>query len=213
MKSSDRPSLQCDDPGEGSVTGAIRAMQTGDDKGADFLWSRFSTRLEELVRSRLHPTQRHVADEEDVVLESLTELFRGLLNGKFTEVSNRSEFWRLLVTVASRNVIDQVNRENRQKRGGGRVQNEAEIARSNGNHQGSFLDQVPSTLPTPEIQAMITERCTYLLESLSNNELRTIAVARAAGSTNQEVAENLGVSLRSVERRLAEIRNQWSRMD
>ncbi|MEZ6058763.1 MAG: ECF-type sigma factor [Planctomycetaceae bacterium] len=197
---------------EGSVTFNIRMMRKGDKSSADFLWARFSRRLELLVKTRLHPRHRHVSDEEDVVLESLTELFRGLLDGKYSELFDRNDFWRLLVTVASRNVIDHVNHEKRQKRGGGHVRNESALTGGkHGGSQMSLLEQVESDCPPPDMQLMITEHCTALLESLNNDELRTIAIEKAAGATNQEVADTLGISLRSVERRVAEIRELWSR--
>lgn len=195
---------------EGSVTNIIRQMQCGDESGADQLWKKFADRLQTLVKTRLHPRHRQVSDEEDVVSVSLEELFRGLLRGHYNELSNRSDFWKLLVTVASRNVYDQVNRENRQKRGGDKVRNETALSGVNGNQRTSLLEQVESNGMQPDVQLMMTEHVTNLLESLNDHELRTIAVEKAAGSTNQEVANRLGISLRSVERRLAEIRKLWS---
>lgn len=195
---------------EGSVTIVIRKMKAGDERGADLLWQRFHDRIKTLVRSRLHPAHSQIADEEDVALESLAELFRGLLKGKFQDLSNRNDFWRLLVTVATRNVIDQVNREKTQKRGGGRVHNETAIRSETSVHSTQLFDRIPSTIPTPEAQSMITENVARLLESLKDGELQTIALMKAAGSNNQEVSDQMGISLRSVERRLREIRERWS---
>ncbi len=196
---------------EGSVTNVIKAMRTGDGSGAELLYSRFAYRLKMLVKARLHPRHRQMSDEEDVVLVSLMELFRGLLDGQFTELGNRNDFWRLLVRVAHRNVIDQVHRERRQKRGGGRVNNEASLSGGDRNSaHTSLLEQVEEKRPGPDLQLMITERVTALLESLNDYELRRIALEKAAGATNQEVADSLGISLRSVERRLAEIRRLWT---
>ena len=193
---------------EGSVTRVIRQMQRGNRDGADLLWERFFLRLKLLVRDRFR--SRHgISDEEDLALESLGELFQGLMAGKYPSLKNRDEFWRLLVTVASRNVVDQINKERRQKRGGGRVFHESAFGNARGNNEALF-EQIAAETETPEVQLMVSERCAELLESLRDPELQAIAVMRVAGSTNQEIADAMGVSLRSIERRLAEIRQYWS---
>ena len=194
---------------EGSITRVIRRMQSGDEEGADLLWQRFYIRLTLLVKDRLRSQLGALSDEEDLALESLTELFRGLLDGKYPSLDNREAFWRLLVTVATRNVIDEINRENRQKRGAGRVYHESAFGDVNSDDP-AFFEQIASTTQTPDVQLMITERCTDLLESLTNESLQAIAIMKTAGSTNHEIGTALGLSLRSVERRLAEIRRCWS---
>ena len=155
---------------EGSISRVIRNMQDGDESEFSLLWDRFYTRLTFLVRKRLHHQLRTVADEEDVALESLLELFRGLLEGKYPALDNRESLWRLLVTVSSRNVLDEVNREKRLKRGGGRVLHESAF---DGQREDapSLFDRMPSSIKAPDVQLMITERCTQMLESLSDLSL------------------------------------------
>lgn len=193
---------------EGSITRIIRKMQKGDDGGADELWQRFFVRLKYLVKDRLRSRLGAVSDEEDVALESLSELFRGLLDGKFPALKNRDSFWRLLVTVSTRNVIDEINRENRLKRGAGKVIHASSLS-SDGDNVLLF-DRIASEADSPEVKMMIAERCTQLLESLPDKELQAIVIMRTTGSTNREIADSLGMSLRSVERRLNEIRRYWS---
>ncbi|MCA9048362.1 MAG: hypothetical protein KDA89_06515 [Planctomycetaceae bacterium] len=194
---------------EGSVTFVIRRMQKGDSSSADFLWDRFFERLQKLVKNRLVTRARLLSDEEDLALTSLSELFRGLLNGKFPAIGNRDEFWRLLVTVASRNVIDETARERRQKRGGGRVRTESSLeSRKDGGTR--YFDAIPAATPAPDVQVMVTERCAELLESLTDPDLQAVAILKTTGATNNEVATALGIGLRTVERRLNDIRSLWS---
>ena len=87
-----------DDDDEGSVTRIIRRMQKGDGDGAELLWERFYVRLKYLMKDRLRDRLHLVADEEDMALESLAEMFRGLLEGKYPSLDSRESFWRLLVT-------------------------------------------------------------------------------------------------------------------
>ncbi|MCP4508123.1 MAG: hypothetical protein GY903_34490 [Fuerstiella sp.] len=201
--------LQLDDDDEGSVTRAIRRMQKGDKEGANLLWERFYVRLKYLIKERLRHQIRPIADEEDVALDSLAEMFRGLLDGKYPSLDSREAFWRLLVTVGSRNVIDEINRENRQKRGAGRVYHETAFE-SPSEDSSALFEQIASSTEAPDVQVMIAERCTALLESLTDKSLQAIAVMKTSGSTNQEIADSLEIGLRSVERKLAEIRGCWT---
>ena len=193
---------------EGSVTRIIRRMQSGDANGADLLWNRFYARLKHLVKDRLHSRLQAVSDEEDVALDTLAELFQGLLNGKYPGLDNRRSVWRLLVTVASRNVLDEIKKGQRLKRGGGRVYNESALNGDDDQNAGVFA-RMPSSGDAPDVQVMIAERCTEMLESLEDETLQAIALLKTSGSSNQEVADALGLSLRSVERRLQEIRARW----
>jgi DNA-directed RNA polymerase specialized sigma24 family protein len=57
---------------------------------------------------------------------------------------------------------------------------------------------------------MMEEQHARLLASLRDETLRQVAVHRMEGYSNQEIAEALNISLRSVERKLRLIRNEWS---
>jgi DNA-directed RNA polymerase specialized sigma24 family protein len=55
----------------------------------------------------------------------------------------------------------------------------------------------------------MAEACRGLLDRLPDADLRTLAVAKLEGYSNQEAAERLGCSLRTIERRLQLIRDLW----
>jgi DNA-directed RNA polymerase specialized sigma24 family protein len=48
------------------------------------------------------------------------------------------------------------------------------------------------------------------MESLPDADLRSIALLKLMGYTNQEVAADLGCSIRRIERKLALIRTIWN---
>jgi DNA-directed RNA polymerase specialized sigma24 family protein len=197
------------DDDEGSVTRVIRRMQSGEADGATLLWKRFYSKLRLLVRDRLYSRTRTLSDDEDVALDSLAELFQGLLQGQYPQLDSRESLWKLLVTVAWRNVMDEVTRERRLKRGGGRVITESGLGDAS-QEQSGMLSSVPGDTLAPDVKIMIAERCTEMLEALEDEQLQAIALLKTSGCTHQEVADRLGISLRSVERRIAEIRDCWS---
>ena len=65
--------------------------------------------------------------------------------------------------------------------------------------------------PTPELAAMAAEQCERLLDALPDDEFRTIAAWKLEGYTNDEIAEKIPCSVRTVERKLRIIRKSWER--
>jgi DNA-directed RNA polymerase specialized sigma24 family protein len=122
-------------------------------------------------------------------------------------LTNRDSLWRLLVVITSRKVVDQARHAGRQKRGGRPAGRDA-------SEEGA-LDAVPiemliSQSPTPEFRALMLEECQILLDQLDADDLRSIALWKMEGYTNEEIAARLGCVLRTVERKLELIRRTWS---
>jgi DNA-directed RNA polymerase specialized sigma24 family protein len=73
------------------------------------------------------------------------------------------------------------------------------------------LDQFLADDPTPEVLAMLAEEHDRLLAVLGDDTLRQVALHKLEGFTNEEVAQRLGITCRSVERKLQRIRTRWLR--
>ena len=65
--------------------------------------------------------------------------------------------------------------------------------------------------PTPEVLVILEEQNQRLLGLLGDDRLKHIAVSRVEGYTVGEIAHNMRLSIRSVERKLQTIRKKWSR--
>jgi DNA-directed RNA polymerase specialized sigma24 family protein len=197
-------------PSEKSVTWWIGALKEGNEEAARELWQRYFDKLVRLARIRLGTAPRRVADEEDVVLSVFRCLCDGASRGQFSQLTDRDDLWRLLATMTARKAVDQQRRARPQKRGGGQVRGESVFAKA-GSETGQFgLDQFVEDEPTPEFLALLAEEHQRLLERLPDETLRRTALWRMEGFTNEEVAEKLGVTARSVERKLQRIRDLWS---
>jgi DNA-directed RNA polymerase specialized sigma24 family protein len=193
-----------------SVTEWIGKLQTGDDEAARQLWRRYFDRLVELARRRLGTAPRRVADEEDVALSVFRCLCHGAEHGQFVDLSGRDELWRLLVILTEHKVIDQRRAATGQKRGGGRVRGDSAFPEpSNGDSPGGF-DQTAGNAPTPEFLLILADEHQRLMNSLTDKRLRQIAESKLLGYTNGEIAQQLGLTRRSVERKLQRIREQWT---
>jgi DNA-directed RNA polymerase specialized sigma24 family protein len=141
-------------------------------------------------------------------LSAFDSFCRGATAGRFPRLDDRDDLWPVLVTITVRKASDQVRRERRLKRGGGRVRSEHELGRS-APDAGGFMDEVVGREPTPELAAMMAEQYLHLLGRLADETFRRIAAWKLEGYSNEEIAARLGCGLRTVERKLGAIRSIW----
>jgi hypothetical protein len=194
---------------EGSITHWLRLLQGGDHAAARPLWEHYFPLLVGRARASLRGMPGRAADAEDVALGAFDSFCRGAEKGRFPNLDNRHDLWRLLVLLTAGKVARQVRSEFRQKRGGGRVRSEADLA-GEGNAEGqSVLEQIVGQEPTPEFAAQMAEDVQQLLSKLGSDELRSIAVWQMEGYTVDEISGKLGRSSRTVARKLQLIRGLW----
>src|SRR5581483_6318468 len=117
---------------DGSVTLWIGDLKAGDPDAAQKLWERYFTTLVRLAQARLRTSARAAADEEDVALSAFNSFFTAAAAGRFPRLDDRDDLWKVLVTITQRKAADQRAHQARQKRGGGRVANEAALAGDDG---------------------------------------------------------------------------------
>jgi RNA polymerase sigma factor (sigma-70 family) len=189
---------------DGSVSRWVTALKGGDAAAAQPLWERYHRQLVTLARRRLQSTRR-AADEEDVVQSAFHSFFRGVARGRFPQLNDRDNLWRLLVVITARKALDQLARENSKKRGGGTSRDESRIALGD----EAALEQVIGDEPTPEFAAQVAEEYQRLLDRLPDDGLRQVAVWKMDGLTNEEIAGQFDCSKRTVARKLETIRILW----
>jgi DNA-directed RNA polymerase specialized sigma24 family protein len=193
-------------PDEGSVTLWIGALRAGDEEAASQLWSRYYEALVRQARARLRA--RAIADEEDVALSVFDSFYAGLARGRFPDIADRYNLWRLLVTMTARKAVNQHRRESRQKRGAGRVVLQSALVAGQ-ESEADAMRQVIGTEPSPEFAAMVAEECGRRLDGLLDDSLRLVALLKMEGYANDEIAERLGCGPRTVTRKLKVIRKAW----
>ncbi|HKI36771.1 MAG TPA: ECF-type sigma factor [Gemmataceae bacterium] len=164
------------------------------------LWARYFSALMELARKRLPGNARRAADEEDIALSALDSFCRGEAAGRFPFLEDRDALWRLLATITLRKVSDVIEREGRKKRGSGRAPAGA-----------GALDELLAHEPSPDMAAELADDLRHLIERLDDDKLRQLASLKIQGHTEEEMAVELGVSPRTVRRKLELIRRMWER--
>jgi DNA-directed RNA polymerase specialized sigma24 family protein len=189
---------------EGSVSRWLGPLQEGDPAAAQQLWERYFLSLVELARQRLRQAPRRAADEEDVALSAFDSFCRNAGRGRFPDLRDRDDLWRVLAVITARKASHLVRDEARHKRGGtARVNAETE------EDQMLLLQGVFSREPAPELAAQMTEECERLLRLLDDNELRQVALWRMEGHSVEDIAARCGCAPRTMKRKLRLIRILW----
>jgi DNA-directed RNA polymerase specialized sigma24 family protein len=194
----------------GSVTHWLDDIRRGNSAAAEALWQRYFPELVRLAREKLGDVPRGAADEEDVALSAMDSFFDAAQQGRFPDLADRHDLWRLLLQMTARKVVDLKRRETRQRRGGGRVRHESAISETRLESDSGALARIVGDTPTPEFAAMMAEECRRLIEMLDAN-LQALALAKLQGYENREIAAQSDCSVRTVERRLHLIRRKWKK--
>lgn len=194
----------------GSVTAWLKTITVSPgeaDTAWRNLWERYAPAMRALARRHLAGGRKPLADEEDIVVEAFRDLFQGIQAGRFTQLTNRDDLQQILITITQRRAIDAV------RKNAFRTAHEAgESALSYLNRGASSLrplDCLPGPENPPELPLLACEELTRLLDALRDEQLRQVAVMRVLSATDQEIARELNVSVRTVGRKLELIARRW----
>jgi DNA-directed RNA polymerase specialized sigma24 family protein len=194
----------------GSVTRWLQQLEDGPASEAQQqLWARYFDRLTTVARQHLTSATRRVVDEEDVALSVLESFFAAAGQGRYPDLRDRTGLWPLLARMAVCKALKQRRHEEALKRGGGNVRGDSVFGQPNGETAALTFDEIAGSEPTPETVAELREY-DRLLSSLENDSLRWVARRKLEGYANSEIALEMGVGPRTVERKLLRIRTCWS---
>jgi DNA-directed RNA polymerase specialized sigma24 family protein len=196
------------------ITAWILKLKAGDAQAPQVIWDRYIEALIPKVRRKLEGIPRRAADEEDVAISAMHSFFRGVAGGRFPKLDDRDDLWKVLVTIAARKAVAARRRHFRLKNGGGKVGGEsAFFATADAAGSNAGLAQLLGPSPSPDFSAEVAETCERLMARLDDEALRATALLKLESYTNEEIADKLQCTVRSVERRLKRIRDLWSRED
>jgi DNA-directed RNA polymerase specialized sigma24 family protein len=201
----------------GSVTELLRQLRDGGASTAQqALWDRYFQRLAGIARTKLAPLARRVRDEEDIALSTLDSFFQATEEGRYPGIGDRTELWPLLAQIAVCKALKQREYELATKRGGGVVRGDSAVNEMRWNDlvdaQAGF-DRFLSSDPTPDSVVELQELVGNLMQRLENVTLRQVAQLKLSGYANNEIADKLEVSERTVERKLVRIRTLLSTLN
>lgn len=179
------------------VTTQIGSARSGDSDATAALWKFYSPMLIQLARRRLGEASGVDHTAQEVAQSAFLAWQQGFIRGEFESVRDSEDLGKLLVVIAIRKVSERTRRANSLKRGGNYHRVDADSR--------TF---VAAELP-PDEMVMFADELRRLLDLLDDETLNTVALLRLEGYADLEIAERLGCSRSSVQRKLARIRSLW----
>lgn len=188
-------------PDTNDVSHWIDQVKYGDSAAANRLWQHYFDRLVRAVRSRLMGQNRAVSDEEDIVLSVFDSFYAAAEKGRFPDLTDRDDLWRLLLRMSARKMIDKRRHDLRQRRGG-------DVAIHSLDSDDETIIEAIGDEPSPEMVLRMQESMEQILSHLGVGHLRELTVAKLEGYSNAELAQRFECSERTIERRLHLIREK-----
>jgi DNA-directed RNA polymerase specialized sigma24 family protein len=161
-------------------------------------------------------------DRDDAVNLTLFKLWRAAREGQIGSIVSRDDFWKLFSSSLQRNILHARDHGARLKRGGRGTSlagwDSPQVAaavssaasRSGFHRREAIPDDLRSDLLPPDVLTLANEEVERLLGLLHDPLLKSVATMRAQGYTTEEIAHHLGLTTRSIRRKLAEIRRIWA---
>lgn len=193
---------------EQEITLWMQRLSEQPEASMQVIWNNFYSRLVEHARKKMGGMPRRQLDEEDIATDAMHSLFQGVQAGKFPDLNNRNDLWKLLLTITTRKAGKAIRGNLAQKRGGGDVRGESIFYRPD-NAGGEGLGNIVGSEPTAEFAEDVLKSCEQLLGNLADDQLREIAILKLEGYSSEEIATRQECAVRTVERKLNRIRGIW----
>ncbi len=187
-----------------SSTELIDRWRQGDQQAADALYQRYIDRLSEIVNARLSQRFRSRLDADDVVQSVCRTFFRRVAEGQF-QFDQDDEVWKLLVTISLNKLRNQIRHHSAARRDASQ-----EVQRQDSSRPDEYLLEKLSVAPQPVEAFIFAETIEQISEQLDEKHALLLQM-RMAGHSQQEIAEQLQTSDRSIRRMIESIREVLSR--
>ncbi len=187
----------------GTVSRLVFRTRQGDDSAVAHLHSRHVGQMLACAARKLSPADRRFVGVEDVVQEAFASFVRILRAGKYGWTLESQGLKACLLRLVGFKASMYRRARRAAKRGGGRVRGDSVWS--------SEACPVVVEAPAAQTQPDHNQRVQEWLEVLPEEVLREVAQWRLEGYSVVEIADRLGVCTRNVERKLARIRQIWSR--
>jgi RNA polymerase sigma factor (sigma-70 family) len=182
----------------GTISMLLEQCKQGDEEALRLLCLKYWDELIALARRRFGSLPRVAGDDADVVNSALMAFWTKARRGELPGVRDSGQLHAWLSTVVANKVVSEIRRQKAQKAGGGR------------RSDALLLEQLAQTRElSPVEHQILAETLQYYVEQLPE-EVRAFAALHLAGLNQQEIAERVGCSRRTVIRKLKVVFDVWA---
>jgi DNA-directed RNA polymerase specialized sigma24 family protein len=187
----------------GSITCLVPQLRGRDESAIEVIWRRYVDRIRNAARPVIVGLAPGAGDEEDVAQSAFRAFFEAAANDRLPPIASRNELWRLLLTFTRRKAVNRVRHEFRVRRGGGakRIDDTGAVNRA-----------CDSACPPVELVALqeTFDDLMARLAATGDVRLEEVARLRLEGFANQEIAHDLGCTVRTIQRKLHILERLWN---
>ncbi len=182
----------------------IQQLLDGDEQAAVAFWNRFGNGLFQVAQARISSRLRQRVGPDDVVQSVCRTFFRRAKGGQFT-LEDSESLWRLLCAITLTKIRQHARFHSRQKRG---VDREQPLSDGSGKVQDQLARY---EISEAEEAVMFVDQLEQLLAGLDAEEQHVVDL-KLQSFTNQEVAEQLGCSERTVRRLMKRVQSRMQQI-
>ncbi len=186
----------------------LERVKAGDDDAARSVWNLYQPAVIRLLRKKLPGHRRREFDEEDVAASAFMSFFDGLAASRFPELHDPDNLWSLLAVIAGRKAQAYLRHQSRRKRGGGRLRGESVFEEDSDSCSGG-INQIGDPAASADAVRDFEDEVRELLTYLGSEDLQQVALLKLDGCSVADIATELDITHRAVQRRLAVIRQTW----
>lgn len=176
----------------------IRGVRDGDDRACHDFWNQYGPMIERLASRRISKGMQRRIGPESVMLSACRTFFRRAQAGEF-DLPDAEALWRLLCAITVNKVRMKTRYHSSQKR--------------------NLAEEVhPETMPDvsgqgqlPEEGVIFEEQLELLLSQFEGDEQKVLEL-KLEQHTNEEIAEKMGCSERTVRRMMKRIQARLSHL-
>lgn len=130
----------------------LSGLQNGSDESYQVFWDAYFAKVCRLAKNRMGHLNHSVRDEEDIALSAMKSFWLAI-GKKEDKLADRTELWKLLVTITKRKIIREAEKQYAGKRNINLTSHESSnfSEQSNGEQPKTFDQTLPGNDPLPEL--------------------------------------------------------------
>lgn len=182
----------------------INGLRDGDQQACTDFWNQYGPKLQGVAQNQISERLQRRVGSDDVVQSACRTFFRRVSSGQF-DLPDADSLWRLMCAITLTKVRRAARDHSRQKRG---LASEQYLDAGAGTDDNRKFE-IAGAAQTPVDAAAFADQMDALLAGLSPHECQVLDL-KLQNHTNDEIADQLGCSERTVRRVTDSIRKRWN---